>query len=233
MDTIKILLVDDEPDILTLLKEALIQENFMVFTSRDGENAIKMLAEQDFDLIILDIELGAYTGWDICKIAKESEKNFDTPIIMITAKYINTDDIVKGLDIGADDYVTKPFKLNVLIARINAVLRRKNPTPQSNKMKPVIELKHLKILSEQHQFFIDGSEQIFTPKEFSIITFLCLNPNIVLERSYIMEKIWGQDYIGSPRAIDKHIENIRKKLGKYSAYIETIEGIGYKFIEKD
>lgn len=230
MATIRVLVVDDEPEILILIREALIKENFTVFTSRNAENTIKIINEQNINLIILDIELGIINGWDLCKILKSNEKSKGIPIIIITAKYVTTDDIVKGLDMGADDFVTKPFKLNVLIARINAILRR-NTNAQTQKN--IIETKYFKIIMDERKVLVNNKELELTPKEFKLISFIINKPNIVLDRSCIMENVWGYEYFGNSRTIDKHIENIRKKLGKFEKCIETVEGIGYKFAEEN
>lgn len=230
MATIRILIVDDEPEILLLIKEALIKENFTVFTSRNAENAIKIANEQEINLIILDLELGVINGWDVCKILKTSDQTRDIPIIMITAKHVTTDDIVKGLDIGADDYVTKPFKLNVLVARINAILRRQGFAKDTKK---TIETKHFKVILEERKVLLDGEELDLTPKEFKLLCFILNKQNLVLDRACLMENVWGYEYFGNSRTVDKHIENIRKKIGKYDKFIETIEGIGYKFSEDD
>ena len=228
MDLVKILVVDDEPDILILIKEALNKEGFTVFTARNAETAISLATEKDIDLTVLDLELGSVSGWDVCKIMRGNTHTKHIPIIMITAKHITTDDIVRGLEIGADDYVTKPFKLNVLIARINAILRRKGNIVKPQKS---IETKHIKVFLDQHKITVNKKEMVLTPKEFRILAFLVTKQGIVLDRSYLMENIWGYDYYGNVRTIDKHIENIRKKLGKYGKCIETIESIGYKFTD--
>jgi DNA-binding response OmpR family regulator len=228
MATIRILVVDDEPEILILIREALLRENFTIFTSRSAENAIKIANEQNINLIILDLELGVINGWDVCKILKTNDKTKDIPIIMITAKHITTDDIVKGLDIGADDYVTKPFKLNVLVARINAILRRKGNGKDTKK---TIETKYFKVILEERRVLLDEQELELTPKEFKLLCFILNKQNLVLDRACLMENVWGYEYFGNSRTVDKHIENIRKKLGKHENCIETIEGIGYKFSE--
>ncbi|MCP4481500.1 MAG: response regulator transcription factor [bacterium] len=228
MNSIKVLVVDDEPDILILIKDALTEEDFTVFTARNAATAIKLSSEKNIDMIVLDLELGSVSGWDVCNILKINEQTKNIPIIMITAKHVTTDDIVRGLEVGADDYVTKPFKLNVLIARINAVLRRRGEIAQPKK---VLESLHLKLHVDEHKIMLNKKEMVLTPKEFRILSFFLSKQGVVLDRSYLMENIWGYDYYGNTRTIDKHVENLRKKLGRYGKCIETVEGVGYRFTD--
>jgi two-component system, OmpR family, alkaline phosphatase synthesis response regulator PhoP len=226
----KILVVDDEPDILTLIKESLSKEGFNVTTARNADLAIKAAKEKKPDLVVLDLELGGISGWEVCKLLKADTTTQDIPIIIITAKHVNTEDIVKGLDIGADDYVTKPFKLNILVARINAILRRKG---QVEKPQSTIESGNVKINLEEYQVYVNNKRIIFTPKEFNLLSLLVKKKGRVLNRAYLMENVWGYEYFGTTRTVDKHIENIRKKLGKEGRRIETVEGVGYRFVDKE
>ncbi|MFC1484985.1 response regulator transcription factor [bacterium] len=228
MGVARILVVDDEPDILLLIKEHLNKEGFTVLTARTADAAIKIAKEDIVDLVVLDLELGGISGWDVCKILREEEKTKKVPIIMITAKHIETDDIVKGLEIGADDYVVKPFKLNVLQARINAILRRKGGLQKPDN---ILELGKLKILLDEHKVYFKKKEVQLTPKEFNILAILVKKKGRALNRAYLTESIWGYEYYGTSRTIDKHVENLRKKLGSEGDKIETIEGVGYRFNE--
>ncbi|MFC1566428.1 response regulator transcription factor [bacterium] len=229
MKIFKILIVDDEPEILLLIKEALNKEGFTVLTARNADSAIKISKERKPDLIILDLELGGISGWDVCRIIKENQETSEIPIIMITAKHIKTDDVVKGLDLGADDYVLKPFKLSILVARVNAIFRRKGSI---EKPKDSLSTKFIDINLDEHQVYINKKKIPLTPKEFNLLVLLVRKKGRVLNRAYLMENVWGYEYFGTTRTVDKHIENLRKKLGKEGKKIETVEGIGYRFAEE-
>lgn len=230
MSVAKILVVDDEPEILLLIKETLNKEGFTVITARNADAAIKITKERKPELVILDLELGGISGWDVCKILKQDEDTRDIPVIMITAKHVNTDDVVKGLDIGADDYVIKPFKLSILVARINAMLRRRG---MIEKPPEAIEVGGVRLSLDEHQVYAHGKKVTLTPKEFNLLSLLLKKKGRVLNRAYLMENVWGYEYFGTTRTIDKHVENIRRKLGKEGRRIETVEGIGYRFIDTE
>ncbi|MFH1714676.1 MAG: response regulator transcription factor [Elusimicrobiota bacterium] len=226
MSVFKILVVDDEPEILLLIKEALNKEGFTVLTARNADAAIKLARERKPDLVVLDLELGGISGWDVCRILKDTDDSRDLPIIMITAKHVSTDDVVKGLDLGADDYVIKPFKLSILVARVNAILRRKGNVERP---KDILEIGTLKVNLDEHQAYLNNKKVILTPKEFNLLVILVRKKGRVMNRAYLMENVWGYEYFGTTRTVDKHIENLRKKLGKEGRRIETVEGIGYRF----
>jgi DNA-binding response OmpR family regulator len=230
MTKTKILVVDDEPNILILLKDSLSKNDFDVYISSNIEEAKKIIEKETIDIIILDIELGAFSGIDFCKNLKQNRETKNIPIIMITAKFINTDDIVDGFNVGADDYVTKPFKINILIARIHAILRRKGVFIEEKK--DSLKTKHFTVNFTEYKIYLNKNLLSLTPKEFKILSFFISKQNSVIEKSLLMEQVWGTEYYGNFRTIDKHIENIRKKLGIYSECIETIPSIGFKFVEK-
>ncbi|MDR0676147.1 MAG: response regulator transcription factor [Elusimicrobiota bacterium] len=230
MNQPKILVVDDEPNILILLRDSLIKEKFSVWTAKNPAEATKIIEKEKIEMLVLDLELGAESGLDFCKKLKKREATKNIAIIMITAKFIDTDNIVKGLDIGADDYVTKPFKVNILIARINAILRRKGLFTEQKLT--TSNTKYFKVDEPTKSISLNNNMLILTPKEYKILALMISKQNIVIEKGLLMKEIWGDDYYGTFRTLDKHVENIRKKLGIYSDSIETISGIGYKFSEK-
>ena len=223
----KILIVDDEEHIRELIKYNLEKEDYKIFCAEDGIEALEIAREKKPTLILLDVMLPQMDGYDVCKEIRKDNSISSTPIIMITAKGEELDKVL-GLELGADDYITKPFSIRELIARIKAVLRR--TSKQSNG--ELFKLKDLTVDFEKHEVVKDEEEVDLTLKEFQLLEILIKNKGRVLTREYLLDKIWGYEYIGETRTVDVHIRHLRQKLeydDKNPKYIETIRGVGYRF----
>ena len=220
-----IVIIDDEQDILELLRYNLDKIGYRTTCLLDGESAIKEIRESIPDLILLDLMLPGIDGLDVCRILKNSEQTAKIPIIMITAKGEDTD-VVKGLEIGADDYVTKPFSLKVLFARVNALIRRKNEHLNSNNE---IQFKAILIHPGKREVKVGNKKIELTFSEFQILYLLAGRPNIVFTRQQIIDEIHGINYHVTDRSIDFQIVGLRQKLVNAKKYIETVRGVGYKF----
>lgn len=224
----KILIVEDEKPIQTLLKYNLKQAGFETIIAGDGEEAIHMTAAYSPDLILLDIMLPKMDGIEVCKSLRESGSNI--PVIMLTAKGDELEKVL-GLEIGADDYMTKPFSPREVIARVNAVLRR------STDQKTVTLLKSggLTIDLDRYQAYLNDSELDFTPKEFELLVYLIQNKNRALTRDQLLSAVWNYDFVGDTRIVDVHVSHLREKIEentKKPLFIKTVRGIGYKFEEQ-
>lgn len=223
----KILLVDDEPDILEFLKYNLEQEDFEVLTSTNGKDALKKILLKP-DLIILDIMMPEMDGFELYQQIK-SNKNFRyIPIIFLTAKSGETNEI-KGLDLGASDYIQKPISPKKLIARIKSNLRKSAVVNKKEKSITELNVGPLIIDTDQFMVKINNKKKYFPRKEFQLLYFLASNPGKVMNRDTLLKEIWGNDVFVVDRTIDVHIRKIREKLGKHSEIIETIKGVGYRF----
>ncbi|MED5474969.1 MAG: response regulator transcription factor [Candidatus Neomarinimicrobiota bacterium] len=220
-----IVIIDDEQDILELLRYNLDKIGYRTTCLLDGESAIKEIRESIPDLILLDLMLPGIDGLDVCRILKNSKQTAKIPIIMITAKGEDTD-VVKGLEIGADDYVTKPFSLKVLFARVNALIRRKNEHLNSNNE---IQFKEILIHPGKREVKVGNKKIELTFSEFQILYLLAGRPNIVFTRQQIIDEIHGINYHVTDRSIDFQIVGLRQKLGKAKNHIKTVRGVGYKF----
>ena len=228
MDKKKIIVVDDEQHIIELIKFNLEKNGFKVRTSENGEDAIRIVHLEIPDLIILDLMLPGIDGFEVCKRIRNDDKLSEIPIIMLTAKGEEIDKIV-GLELGADDYLTKPFSIRELIARIRAVLRRFEKVPTSTK--DIIQINDIIIDIEKHEVIKNEKIIELTLKEFELLRILAQNRQKVLSRNFLLDQVWGYDYFGETRTVDVHIRHLRKKIedhDKSSVYIETIRGIGYK-----
>lgn len=221
----KILIVDDEEHILELIKFNLEKNGFEVVTSDNGEDCIPLLNEHNIDLLILDLMLPGMDGIEVCKEIRKLDMKL--PIIMLTAKSEETDRVL-GLEFGADDYITKPFSVRELVARVKAVLRRSDT--KGNEKSKILKLKGITIDTEKHEVTIDGKHIDLTLKEFELLKMLIENRGKVLSRNTLLDDIWGFDYFGETRTVDVHIRHLRKKIGddETGEYIETIRGVGYK-----
>ena len=223
----KILLVDDEPDILEFMEYKLKKENYGVFKAANGREAISIAKKEKPDLIILDIMMPEMDGIETCRVLREMPEFKNTMIAFLTARNEDYSQIA-GFDVGADDYITKPIKPRVLISRINALFKRYNPvngrtTEKSN----ILQIGDLQIDREQYLVF-RGKEKIELPrKEFELLALLATKPGKVFTRDEILERVWGNDVIVGDRTIDVHIRKLREKLG--DELIRTVKGIGYKF----
>jgi len=226
-----ILIVDDEPDILQLLAYNLELENYSTKTFENGEDAIIYAREILPDLILLDLMLPGINGLKVCELLKKDKTTSKIPIIMLTAKG-EENDIVKGLDIGADDYITKPFSPKVLIARIDAVLRRLNFN-QLDKESEVIKFKNLSIHLGKREVNLDDKKIVLTFSEFQILTLLINRPGWVFTRNMIIDALHGENYPVTDRSVDFQIVGLRKKLLHYGSYIKTVRNVGYRFLDNE
>ena len=226
-----ILIVDDEPDILQLLAYNLELANYSTKTFENGEDAIIYAREILPDLILLDLMLPGINGLKVCELLKKDKTTSKIPIIMLSAKG-EENDIVKGLDIGADDYITKPFSPKVLIARIDAVLRRLNLT-QSDTNSEVIKFKNLSIHLGKREVNLDDKKIVLTFSEFQILTLLINRPGWVFTRNMIIDALHGENYPVTDRSVDFQIVGLRKKLLHYGNYIKTVRSVGYRFLDND
>jgi len=225
----QILVVEDEEDILELVRYNLSREGYQVLCSTSGEKALKTAKSEAVDLIVLDLMLPGIDGLEVAKILKNDSKTQDIPIIMLTAKGEEAD-IVTGLELGADDYITKPFSPRILTARIRAVLRRKS-TPPSDETS-IIQHHELIIHPGRRDVRINGKPIDLTYTEFQVLHYLAKRPGWVFTRYQIVEAVRGDDYPVTDRSVDVQIVGLRKKLGSYGKYIETVRGVGYRFREK-
>jgi len=225
----RILVVEDEEDILELIRYNLSREGYQVFCTTSGEKAIKTAKTESLDLIILDLMLPGIDGLEVGKILKNDLKTRDIPIIMLTAKGEEADMVI-GLELGADDYITKPFSPRILIARIRAVLRRKSIKPHDEMS--VIQIHELIIHPGRRDARINGNPVELTYTEFQVLHYLAKRPGWVFTRYQIVEAVRGDDYPVTDRSVDVQIVGLRKKLGSFGKYIETVRGVGYRFREK-
>ncbi|HWO43757.1 MAG TPA: response regulator transcription factor [Candidatus Eisenbacteria bacterium] len=229
----KILVIEDEPDIRKLVQYNLAQERFKVIEAEDGEQALRILQRDKPNLIILDLMLPGLSGVELCKMLRERPETAQLPILMLTAKAGEADRVV-GLEIGADDYLTKPFSPRELVARIRAILRRYEPPP-AREGPSVFERGALKIDFATYEVTARGKPVKLTLKEFELLRFLVQNPNRVLSRDQLLDRVWGGDTFVTPRTVDVHIRRLRKAIEKDDSkpkWILTLRGVGYKFDEK-
>ena len=223
----KILVIDDEEHILELLKFNLELSGFDVCVSTEANQTIELIGREKPDLLLLDWMLPKISGIDILKKIRQDEDIYDLPVIMLTAKNMENDKI-QGLNVGADDYITKPFSIKELMARINTVLRRYRI---SDKSQPVIEAGNIVLNTDHYKLTVDGLKVDLTRKEFELLKLLMENRGKVLKRDYLLEKVWGYEFYGETRTVDVHIRHLRKKLGLDETSengIDTIRGLGYK-----
>ena len=225
----RILVVEDEEDILELVRYNLSREGYQVLCVTSGEEVLKRTGSEALDLIVLDLMLPGIDGLEVTKILKNDPKTQDIPIIMLTAKGEEAD-IVSGLELGADDYITKPFSPRILIARIRAVLRRKTEKALMDDTS-VIQIHELKIHPGMRDVTINGKSVKLTYTEFQVLYFLASRPGWVFTRYQIVDAVRGNDYPVTDRSVDVQIVGLRKKLGHAGRYIETVRGVGYRFRE--
>ena len=224
----KVLIVDDEEHIVELLQFNLVNAGYKVITANNGLDALKKVKENKPDLLLLDLMLPGMDGLDVCKEIKRDKETSKTSIIMLTAKSEELDKIL-GLELGADDYITKPFSIRELLARVKAVLRRSNSDEISEE---IYELGRLKVDFERHEVLINNEKVELTLKEFELLEILIKNKGKILRRETLLDKVWGYEYIGETRTVDVHIRYLRKKIeddDKNPKFIETIRGVGYRF----
>ena len=221
-----ILVVEDEDDIRELLRYNLAKEGYQVTGSASGEEALKAVKAARPDLLVLDLMLPGMDGLEVCRSLKQDPLTRNLPIVMLTAKGEEAD-IVAGLELGADDYVTKPFSLRVLLARLRAVLRRRS-TPPPSETAP-LAIHEIVIHPGRHEVLVQGRPVDLTATEFRLLNLLARRPGWVFTRSQIVNKIHGDDYSVTERAVDVQMVSLRKKLGPCGKYLETVRGIGYRF----
>lgn len=232
----KILVVDDEKNILELVRFNLAREGHQVFISLDGASALEQARSEIPDLIVLDIMLPEMDGLEVCRELRRDPVTKDIPILMLSAKADELDRVL-GLEMGADDYVTKPFSPRELVARVKAQLRRthrEEGKPGEAQAKGRMDYGRMSIDEDRFAVYIDGVKQEFTLKEFELIRFLARYPGKVFTRDQLLEQVWGYDYAGDSRTVDVHIRHIRQKLEQLpqgAQIIETVRGVGYRFKE--
>ena len=222
MDKLKILVVDDESRMRKLVRDFLVKQNFDVLEAGDGEEAVDIFfREKDIALIILDVMMPKMDGWQVCREIRAYSK---VPIIMLTAKSDERDEL-QGFDLGVDEYITKPFSPKILVARVEAILRRSNLLTNED----IISAGGIELNKSAHQVKIDGKDIELSFKEFELLAYFMENQGIALSREKILNNVWNYDYFGDARTIDTHVKKLRSKLGDRGEYIKTIWGMGYKF----
>ena len=223
----KILIVEDERDVVKLLRYNLEKEGFRVSTVSDGSLALSEMRREPADLVILDLMLPGMDGLEICRQIRRHERYTNTPILMLTARSEEADRVV-GLELGADDYVTKPFSMRELIARVRALLRRQDPVPQRN------ALLHgdIHIDPSAHAVSVSGRHVELSALEFRLLHYLAAHPGMVFSRDHLLDRVWGNDRSVTPRSVDVYIRRVREKIEpapQSPVYVQTVHGVGYRF----
>jgi len=226
----KVLIVDDEPNILELLDYNLKKDGYAVLRADTGEKALAVLEQEKPSIVLLDQMLPGVDGLEVLKRIRSNEVYADMPVIMVTAKSEEIDKII-GLELGADDYITKPFSVRELCARVKAQLRRSKRMETTNA--PEQTSGGLRVDGANYKAYIGDTELTLTLKEFELLSLLMANRNAVLTRDTILNRVWGYEYFGETRTVDVHITNLRRKIGEYGECIETVRGVGYRFREKN
>ena len=222
MEKLKVLVVDDESRMRKLVKDFLVKENFEVLEAGDGEEALDVFfREKDIALILLDVMMPKMDGWQVCKEIRNYSK---VPIIMLTAKGDERDEL-QGFELGVDEYISKPFSPKILVARVEAILRRSNPMMSED----ILSAGGIDLNRSAHQVTIDGKNIELSYKEFELLAYFMENQGIALSREKILNNVWNYDYFGDARTIDTHVKKLRNKLGEKGDMIKTIWGMGYKF----
>jgi len=221
---LKILMVDDEPRMRKLVRDFLVKYQFDVLEAADGEEALDaFLKHKEIALIVLDVMMPKMDGWEVCR---EIRKLSQVPIIMLTARGDERDEL-QGFDLGVDEYITKPFSPKILVARIEAILRRTNQLEKQE----ILECGGIRIDKAAHEVLIDGQTVELSYKEFELLVYFVENKGIALSREKILNNVWDYDYFGDARTIDTHVKKLRSKMGEKGDMIKTIWGMGYKFEE--
>lgn len=222
MENIKVLVVDDESRMRKLVKDFLAREGYTVVEAGDGMEAMDIFYEEkDVALVILDVMMPKMDGWQVCREIRQYSK---VPIIMLTAKSDEKDEL-QGFDLGVDEYITKPFSPKILVARVEAILRRSNVLAADDTM----EAGGIELNKAAHEVLIDGKSVELSYKEFELLAYFMSNQGVALSRERILNNVWNYDYFGDARTIDTHVKKLRSKLGAKGEYIKTIWGMGYKF----
>ncbi|MCR1843450.1 response regulator transcription factor [Murimonas intestini] len=222
MDKLKVLVVDDESRMRKLVKDFLVKKDFDVIEAGDGEEAIDIFFRaKDIALIILDVMMPKMDGWQVCREVRQHSK---VPIIMLTAKSDERDELL-GFELGVDEYISKPFSPKILVARVEAILRRSNAISTED----IMTAGTIQLNKAAHQVLVNGGAIELSYKEFELLAYFMENQGIALSREKILNSVWNYDYFGDARTIDTHVKKLRSKLGKDADYIKTIWGMGYKF----
>ena len=222
MEKLKILVVDDESRMRKLVRDFLVKSDFDVVEAGDGEEALDVFySDKNIALIILDVMMPKMNGWEVCREIRESS---NVPIIMLTAKGDETDELM-GFNLGVDEYISKPFSPKILVARVEAILRRTNQLASEGRL----EIGGICLDKTAHTVSIDGNNVDMSFKEFELLTYFMENQGIALSREKILNHVWNYDYYGDARTIDTHVKKLRSKMGDKGEYIKTIWGMGYKF----
>lgn len=225
MERLKILVVDDESRMRKLVRDFLTKSNYDVVEAEDGAQAVDIFfGQNDIALVILDVMMPKMDGWQVCKEIREYSK---VPIIMLTAKSDERDELL-GFELGVDEYISKPFSPKILVARVEAILRR---TSQAS-VEEVVEAGGILVNKAAHSVSVDGQPVELSYKEFELLTYFMENKGIALSREKILNSVWNYDYFGDARTIDTHVKKLRSKMGEKGDMIKTIWGMGYKFEEK-
>lgn len=223
MDKLKILVVDDEKRMRKLVSDFLVRQNYQVLEAADGEEALDCFYEnRDIALVILDVMMPKINGWDVCREIRQSS---GVPIIMLTARGDESDELT-GFELGVDEYISKPFSPKILVARVEAILRRTSKTGEAAAVRTAGDIVMDKTA---HEVRIDGKQVDLSFKEFELLEYFMENQGIALSREQILNSVWNYDYFGDARTIDTHVKKLRSKLGNRGEYIKTVWGMGYKF----
>ena len=221
MDDVKILVVDDEQRMRKLVRDFLVKQDYVVLEAENGEQAVDIFfSEKNISLIILDVMMPKMDGWEVCR---EIRQYSDVPIIMLTAKSGERDELL-GFELGVDEYISKPFSPKILVARVQAILRRSNGNEAET-----IDIGGIVLDKSAHEVKVDGKKVELSYKEFELLTYFIENKGIALSREKILNNVWNYDYYGDARTIDTHVKKLRSKMGKKGNCIKTIWGMGYKF----
>lgn len=222
MERLKILVVDDESRMRKLVKDFLVKKGYEVAEAGDGEEALEIFwGDPKIALVILDVMMPKLDGWEVCK---QIRKQSSVPVIMLTARADERDELL-GFELGVDEYISKPFSPKILVARVEAILRRTGTLSEETR----IECDGIVVDIVAHQVFVDGTPVELSFKEFELLSYFLQNQGIALSREKILNNVWNYDYFGDARTIDTHVKKLRSKLGKKGEYIRTIWGMGYKF----
>ncbi|MCR4955355.1 MAG: response regulator transcription factor [Lachnospiraceae bacterium] len=222
MEKIKVLIVDDEALMRKLVKDFLVRKDYEVLEAEDGEQALDLFySDKNISLIILDVIMPKMNGWQVCREIRETSK---IPIIMLTSKSTETDEL-QGFELGVDEYISKPFSPKILVARVDALLRRSNKIDATD----ILDYGGIVINRAAHEVTVDGKAIELSFKEFELLSFFLENEGIALSREKILNNVWNYDYFGDARTIDTHVKKLRSKIGPKGNYIKTIWGMGYKF----
>lgn len=226
MDKVKILIVDDEELMRKLVKDFLLKKGYEVIEAEDGEDALDAFySDKDISLVILDVMMPKINGWQVCREIRDTSK---VPIIMLTAKSTENDEL-QGFELGVDEYIAKPFNPKILVARVDALLRRANKIDSDD----VLTVGDIVLNTMAHEVTVGGKYIELSYKEFELLNFFMENQGIALSREKILNNVWNYDYFGDARTIDTHVKKLRSKMGTRGNYIKTIWGMGYKFEVSD